>query len=225
MGDVAVVAPPSRADPIVSYPDRREAITAPPPLCAPLVLPSEIILTIPVEKLMEGLGSFPICGSDRAPLLRATVKASGNGGGVGAGGLPQRTIEIALPASRSPAIASIGAPLYPMEAEALEVRGNLYSHYGWLRPSRGGSYSLTCNGVEALSIVGEHEGYRVYSPGRSSAFPAEPMAHAARSETVPDHLEIKVCAHVDAVLVLTCVLAVVLFGGGPSPAREVRKDN
>lgn len=199
-----------------------------PELCPWLVLSAESCFVVPVEKLMEGVGSFPLFGLSGQRLLRATVKTNGFG----------RTIEVSMPPQRSPMLASIGvAQGSDAPPGALEVRGGGRSgderpgefHYGWLRPSAGGGggYLLTCNGVDVLSVACEGEEYKLYAQGSLVGGLGQVIAQASKCREPTfegeEHLQVTVFPQTDAVLVICCVLAVILFGGGqelPAPGQS-----
>jgi len=188
-------------------------LRSPPALCPALVLPHcEAWFAVSIEKLMEGQGSFDVLGLSGNPLLRATIKGEPSIG---------RTVEISMTPSRSPTLASIGAPENPARQSgppALEVRGTGGKHYGDLRPSGVGCFSLFTETHEVLQLSNDKSTGQLllYIPADSN-----PIAKAARCVESTffsgvEHLEVRVNPGVDAVLVLVCVLAVVLFGGGAS---------
>lgn len=193
----------------LARPSYAQSPKAPPPLCPALVLPHcEAWFAVSVEKLMEGVGSFDVLGLSGNPLLRATVRHTGQG----------RCIEVSMTPASSPTLASIGAPSMAAMGgapPALEVHAAGGCPYGELRPSRGGGYSLTCKGEEVVLLASDPQTGRLllYAPGERV-----PLACAARcTESAfcgEQYLEVRVNPGVDAVLVLCCVLAVALFGGG-----------
>lgn len=186
----------------------------PPPLCPALVMPHcEAWFAVSMERLMEGAGSFDILGLSGAALLRATVLHSAEG---------SRIIEMSMTPARSPTLASIGVP--GPGFSSLQVCGAGGAPYGELQPSPGpqGRYSLTIGNAEVMSIVSEAQGGRLllYVPG--SASPLGTVSRGTEGDFFhgAEHLEVCVNPGVDAVLVLCCVLAVVLFGGGQAlPGR------
>eukprot|EP00448_Togula_jolla_P037454 CAMPEP_0170624480 /NCGR_PEP_ID=MMETSP0224-20130122/30252_1 /TAXON_ID=285029 /ORGANISM="Togula jolla, Strain CCCM 725" /LENGTH=484 /DNA_ID=CAMNT_0010950999 /DNA_START=70 /DNA_END=1524 /DNA_ORIENTATION=+ len=180
---------------------------APPALCPALVLPQcEAWFAVSVEKLMEGIGSFDVLGLSGNPLLRANVRHSQGGG---------RTIEVSMMPG-NPMLASIGTPT---EASCgpgvLEVRNSTGWLYGYLKPTARREYALVCDDKTVLTLNSDDHGRLVLCAAGSSS----PLARASKGMeggvfVNAEHLQVRVDPGVDAVLMLCCVLAVVLFGGG-----------
>lgn len=183
-----------------------------PQLCPRLVLPTQTVGDILIENLMEGVGSFDVLGvKDKdAPLLNVRIKQEltvhGN----------KRTIQLFFPHNPS-LLASIGTTM--IAGTGLEVRRGDDAlkegkdpHFGWLRPGPGGSFVLTAEDQELFYILCEGQGYRIVVAAPEGGMAS--IASAALHPIKEEFLQIKVDPDVDAILVICCVLAAAIFGGG-----------
>eukprot|EP00403_Amphidinium_massartii_P010438 CAMPEP_0178422992 /NCGR_PEP_ID=MMETSP0689_2-20121128/27461_1 /TAXON_ID=160604 /ORGANISM="Amphidinium massartii, Strain CS-259" /LENGTH=493 /DNA_ID=CAMNT_0020044577 /DNA_START=81 /DNA_END=1558 /DNA_ORIENTATION=- len=186
----------------------------PPPLCKALILPhAEARFVIKMESLMKGEGAFEILGLSGRPLLKATVRSMDGGA--------RRFVDLSMTPARSPTLASAG--VFPSghssAGPSLKVLGAGGAPYGELRQPASGRYSLVVDGDETLSSESSNGQLLFYNPAGTN------IATASRGSSPgvldgTEHLEVRAIPGVDSILVLCCVLAVMLFGGGEglSPA-------
>lgn len=177
---------------------------APPPLCPMLVMHSEAWLSISMQHLTRGPGSFEIVGWSGAALLRAEVLRMECGG---------REVRLALTQEASPTLASVA-----VSRGSAALRGVGGQSYGELRPAAAGAHGLFIGEREVLGVSPSPwwgwSGRRIlFAPGSASE-----LATASRrwdSDRGVEQLEVWVNPGVDAVLVLCCLLGELLLGEPP----------
>eukprot|EP00418_Pyrodinium_bahamense_P039831 CAMPEP_0179196344 /NCGR_PEP_ID=MMETSP0796-20121207/97627_1 /TAXON_ID=73915 /ORGANISM="Pyrodinium bahamense, Strain pbaha01" /LENGTH=463 /DNA_ID=CAMNT_0020900743 /DNA_START=111 /DNA_END=1502 /DNA_ORIENTATION=+ len=181
----------------------------PPPLCSALVLPvceAHFAVAVPALAAMDesGGGSLDVVGLSGNPLLRAAARQVPGG----------RLLEVAMAHPGSQPRATIGPR--PQDAEGSgglpqatqEIRGTGGSVYGLLEARSSTCYAVTRSGRELLAIRGASDSLELsVSVGERQV--ADVTCSGENFGGVP-HLELKVQPGIDAVLVLSCVLAIVL---------------
>lgn len=173
---------------------------APPPLCPTLVMPvCEARFGVQMNQLaaLVSVGELDIVGLSGNPLLRAGIRLDRNG---------DRTLEICMPERNS----APRATLAPSSAGVYEIRGMKGVFYGFLQVQSSGSCYVIKDGQTVLLLDGDTENLQLGvksgtgSPLASIRCSAEPFGGV-------EHVEIRVEAGVDTVLVLAVVLGVLLL--------------
>lgn len=118
-------------------------------------------------------------------------------------------------------------PVCGRPVHALRVQGQGGALFGWLlRLEDKSGFALRRRGRELLSVRREDRQLCLAAPSAGTstgACSSGKLGLASWCGDAEGHLEVRVDAGVDAVLVLCCVLAEVLFGGGPYE-RDERTD-
>lgn len=168
-------------------------------MCPGLILPhfdAELVITM--ESLMQGSGSWDICGLSGNALLHCSFRENSS---------RRRLVDISLAATKNFPLGSFGidAAAYGEQPVILWPDQKVY---GVLQPTFGGSFALLVNGVEALHIKQDANNQILLGiPGESKA-----IANAGQNSDSPEKLIVHVDAGADCVLMLCCVLAILFFG-------------
>lgn len=204
--------------PEVTPPSTPPTLAQIPPLCPGLIVENrEVKFDLSVAPLLEGTGTSAVYGSNGNALLLARVLQGRSG----------RVVELAVNNERAETLASVGASNVAGAVGALEVRGAYGKPYGMLRPTQSGGYLLSHGDTEVFTLVSDRSNSqmllfpssgsdpiamakRFYKPLKSSLLAPFEDSNAAGDE----HIELTARPHVDALLALACVLAVILVGGG-----------
>lgn len=188
---------------------------SPPPLCSSLVLPAcegHFAVAVPALAAVDeaGGGSLDIVGLTGNRLLRATAQDVSGG----------RLLEISMTHPGSAPRATVAPPVKSADGAlmsppgrmppcgALEIRGADGSLYGVLESKSPSHHVVRRRGRDVLAIHGTsrsleltvHSGERLVADatGNSVNFGGQP------------HMELRVEAGIDPILVISCVLAIVL---------------
>jgi len=177
----------------------------PPPLCPTLLLPScDARFVVPVDALSEVRteGALDIMGVSGNPLLRVVVHQV-NGG--------DRALMVSMPPPLNSTRVRIGPPATGSRADqGLEIRRFDHELYGELVLQPNGQYDVVKDGRTAM-VLGDQMGNALLMV---STVDGQALAHVTcGSESFGSvrSLEVRVHPNVDAVLVLSCVLSVILL--------------
>jgi hypothetical protein len=196
--------------PRLSITEQQQRLSAKPPaLCPTLVMPmSEALLGIQMYELaqLSEEGDINIVGISAKPLLRASIKKVGNA----------RALEIAMPESNSIPRASIApatvssSPDLQRGSRALEIKGMRGTPYGMLEMRSSGACYVVKDGQTVLTIDGDPESLQLALKSSVGLQLASVRCSTEHFDGI-DHVEIRVEAGVDTVLVVAVVLAVLLL--------------
>lgn len=189
---------------------RQQAInhSTPPALCPTLVLPAcEARFAVPLHILAQiDDGEFDILGMSGSPLLRAAVRKSPTG----------KVLELMMAHAHSSPRAVVG----PLVHGGLDICGPGGSFYGRLEPQASGTYAVTIEGSshQVMCIDGDVSARRL----TVTSHDCRPLASASIDDHFGDieHLELRIHPGVDAVLVISCVLAVFILGSHSAPTAS-----
>lgn len=173
---------------------------APPPLCPTLVMPvCEARFGVQMNQLaaLVSVGELDIVGLSGNPLLRAGIRLDRNG---------DRTLEICMPERNS----APRATLAPSSPGVYEIRGMKGVFYGFLQVQSSGSCYVIKDGQTVLLLDGDTENLQLGVKSGAGA-PLASIRCSAEPFGGVDHVEIRVEAGVDTVLVLAVVLGVLLL--------------
>jgi len=138
----------------------------------------------------------------------------------------RRVIEISMSPARSPPLASIGPvstqgnysprTMQRTNSAQLEVTGPRGAPYGVLKSAAGLGYVLACGDDDVMSLMSDRRSSQLvlYATGDGAQLAKASRCCESDFFEGVEYLEVRVNPGVDAVLVLLCVLAVILFGGG-----------
>lgn len=187
------------------------AVFGPPPICPSLILPNtEARFLIPMENLLRpNPGVLDILGTSGRKLLHAAVEDSPGG---------QKMLSLA-------SVGCEGDPrarICTTPSEVMQIYGKRQRFYGTLEPRAGvGGALVKCDGYHVMTIdsvdptglqltASTPEGRMLASAGRSGA-PGGASGAGMPGRGGPDHWRLQVKPGADAVLVASCMLAILLL--------------
>jgi len=202
-------APESGTDLLLAGPNQgfnENATNLPPPICPTLVLNStEARFAVPVNALSEVSveGELDIIGHSGNPLLSVAVKPTGSG---------DRCVVITMTNPKAGDPVYVGPPQTgPRSDRKLEIRTNDRGLYGELVLQESGQYNVIKDGRAVMLIGGRSgDGARLAVTNTDGQQMAK-VTCGGESFGGVMHLEVRVHPRVDAVLVLSCVLAAILL--------------
>jgi len=194
----------------------QQSVNVPPPLCPALVLPvCEARFAVPMTALLNvDPKGFDVVGLSGNPLLRAVLRSETSG---------PSTLEIILAHAHSSPRATVGPPRQASAGNGWEICGPNNTFYGMLVHQSNGGFVVSHGnpGRQVMVIEGDIRAKRLtVSSGDCRALAS---VSCGSSNFDVEHMELRVHPGVDAVLVLSCVLAVVLLTPGSVEQRVMSK--
>eukprot|EP00747_Dinoflagellata_sp_TGD_P163394 gnl/TRDRNA2_/TRDRNA2_182023_c0_seq1.p1 gnl/TRDRNA2_/TRDRNA2_182023_c0~~gnl/TRDRNA2_/TRDRNA2_182023_c0_seq1.p1 ORF type:complete len:470 (+),score=74.37 gnl/TRDRNA2_/TRDRNA2_182023_c0_seq1:131-1540(+) len=186
----------------------------PPPLCPTLVLPvCEARFAVAVHALADASKDFDVIGLSGTPLLRVAMR----------GHSASRSLEISMAHPGSTPRVTIrtkNEDMRPGASKSLEILGPQGTSYGDLVLQPSGAFFVIRDQRTVMIIDGDTVGLWLTVTSGEGRPLASVMCGGENFGGV-EHLELHVNPGIDAVLVLSCVLAVVLMSPNMTDTQHV----